>query len=286
MAKVLNNVLGTFSGSIGGMTFSSNQFGTHVYMKVPKVKKNGKQASVMMNLAKTTPIFWTDETDSEKSGWNAFAKTLFSNPRSKPYTHFTGPSVFKSCVLSLQALGNAYIPCHVLLNNLHDYPVVAIDSFPYPALPPSSMVKASLYSLNQIVVPLQLGSVHFSRNGNSFFNILYTRDALVPQVGPTFSDPNGNRMGIAVYANGGCKHGAASPTNYWKYLLFWTGFLSFPGTDLNTSSAMTINVNLSNYIIEHFVNRSYYSDYYLTVVVFSTKGCMARIGGIKTILDI
>jgi hypothetical protein len=280
LAKIQNSVFGNISGTIGPLVFSSNQFGSHVYKKPSKSSTKKPSKSISINFNKSAPILWGNETLGEKAAWNSFAKNGFNNPRSKASKVYTGATCFKSCILSLQVLGQAYLPTGVTLDNFYSANPMPIDAFYYPAFAPSSMCTANLYSLNNFPVPITLGPCSFNNSGLSFLSFSWKRPTSQPQVGPTFSDPKGHRLGIALYCNGGAKFGYTQPTSYWRHLVFWSGFLAFPTTVLNTSTQMVMSVDLTDFASLVMHGLVLYKDFYWSFYVFSTDGTMSRIGGV------
>jgi len=278
MAKLIGQYLGQLSGTIGATVFSSNQFGSHVYTKKPKKTKPYSGPKFLTNFNQFFPILWANETDSEKSGWNSFAKSFFNNPKKKSGTKYTGITTFKSCIGNLNSVNLKFQSVQVNLDNGHSYTPVTFDTFAYPNFAPASMVTANLFSLNFIPVPLTLEVITMHSITYSTIEIGFRRPLTEPTVGSAFSDPKGHRMGIVVYCTKPYKKGHKIPADRFSNIIFWSGFISFPGTDLQTASLLTMFVDFTGVQPSAYRYTIGYQYFNLTVCVCSTDGCIAVIG--------
>lgn len=94
MAKFLSHVYTIIRGSVGGITYTANQFGQLIARaRTSPVNPQTNNQTLIRSAFTQGSGFWKQLTDAQRSGWNAYAQTLEYQSPLGPY-NVPGRNVF------------------------------------------------------------------------------------------------------------------------------------------------------------------------------------------------
>ena len=98
MAKFLSTVYSTIRGSVGGLTYTANQFGALIVRaRTSPVNPNSVNQSAMRSAFSGAQTLWENISEPYRQGWNDYAATLVYTGPLGPYT-VPGRQVFMGVI--------------------------------------------------------------------------------------------------------------------------------------------------------------------------------------------
>jgi hypothetical protein len=276
----VTNLIGTFSGKLGGQVFANNKGGSYVRQyKIPTNANTAAQRRVRGNFSSGSN-FWKTLSAAQQGGWNTFALTNFKPRKAKPGVVYSGANAVASLAA---ACGNANALVRVATLRVGAAALTYTNAaYGIKANPPAYSLAPQISTAAAAAINLTLSSCTLSVTGTALAT--FTADQLI-SAAPVFANPGQSETcGLMFYASNAL---ASANLFVQNPLIQCIGCTPLPttvtGTIATPSNQMTINFGTTDlvistrklwYVVGNIVRISCY--------LVSSTGQAALIGSVNT----
>jgi len=248
MAIVTDPLIGTFHGSIGGLTFFKTPQYQLVRMKVnPKITMSNNVRLENLLLTQTA-ISWGALDSPTKALWDTYANTLFTPHNETPHYPYKGFQAYMG-LYKLWLEANSKI-CSLT----YRFDGGAIISPVSQTLPQFSVVPRTFPYYQQIMdtigtsIPFTPNVYDFSSAGIVSLHLDYPHSPVPPLLLNDWINSFGERYGFAFWCSEPLPYKGSLNYDYWRYFIGWTGWIQNPPGTMANSQNCDIFLDCSNVI--------------------------------------